>query len=256
MLIDTHAHLYYDDLLKNIDNILEQAIAAGVEKIIVPAVDMATSRTILALSAKHSMIFAAIGFHPCDVYKIKIDDFTELRDLLKHDKVVAVGETGLDYYWDKSNIKIQKQVFRKQIELALDNKLPVIIHTRDSIKDAIEIIREMKCTELKGQFHCFSGDEKDLECILQFDDFYVSFCGNITYKKYEGRDVITAVPTERLLAETDSPFLPPEPFRGKKNQPAWILKSIEKIAEFKNISIVNLADVIQVNTNSLFYKLI
>jgi TatD DNase family protein len=254
MIIDTHAHLYYENLIGEIENILQRAYESGITKVIVPAVDLKTSEIILNLAERYEMIFAAVGFHPCDVKVKDLKEVKHLEDFIHHKKTVAIGEIGLDYFWDKSYNDLQKKFFCTQAELAADAGLPVIIHTRDSIKDAISSLKELNLSELSGQFHCFSGDENDLKEVLSFENFYLSYCGNITYKKYSGLDVVKNTPVEKLLAETDSPFLTPEPYRGKPNEPARIIYSLMKISEVKQIDLDNLKSEIYKNTKSLFKK--
>jgi len=255
MIIDTHAHLYYENLIGDIDNILQRAFESGVTKIIVPAVDLRTSETILKLADSYEMIYAAVGFHPCDVKDKNLMDLKYLEDFIHQDKTVAIGEIGLDYFWDKSYNEHQKNFFYAQIELAADNGLPVIIHTRDSIKDAILFLKDMKLSNLSGQFHCFSGDEDDLKEVLEFENFYVSFCGNVTYKKFSALDIAKQSPSGKLLAETDSPFLTPEPYRGRQNEPSKVIYSIKKISEVKQIEIEILKTEMYKNTKSLFKKI-
>ncbi|HMR39234.1 MAG TPA: TatD family hydrolase [Ignavibacteria bacterium] len=254
MITDTHAHLYYPELKTSLSEVLMRAEDEGIKKIIVPAVDLNTSREVIEMSEKHDMIFAALGVHPCDVKDNQLSVFDELEKLLGHEKVVAIGETGLDYYWDNTNSDDQKIFFKHQIGLAKKFKLPIVIHTRDSIDDAIKIIKEDHDENLSGQFHCFSGDERQLREILELDNFYVSYCGNITYKNFKGSDVIGKTPLNRLLSETDSPFLPPVPFRGKKNEPSYIVNTIRKISEIKEIDLEILLNEISDNCEKLFWK--
>ncbi len=257
MLTDTHAHLYYPEIISDLDEILLRARDVGIERIIVPAVDLETSRTIIELSEKHGMIFCALGVHPCDVNKNELKVIDEIEKLLKNEKVLAIGEIGLDYYWDKSNIDRQKSFFRLQIELAKSYNLPVVIHTRNSTEDAIEIVRENYSENLHGQFHCFSGNESQLNQILdldRFNNFYVSYCGNITYKNFTVTDVIKKTPLNKILSETDSPFLPPVPFRGKKNEPSFMVNTLMKVSELKEISYGDLIKSINENVNALFFE--
>jgi TatD DNase family protein len=253
MIIDTHAHLYYENIIGDIENILKRAADNGIEKIIVPAVDIPTSRKIIELAEKYDMVYGAAGFHPCDISKAETKDIDVIAELLDHEKVIAVGETGLDYYWDKTNIDKQKDFFRLQIELAKDKKLPIIIHTRDSIKDAIEMVKKNYNENLSGQFHCFSGDTGDLKEVTAMDNFYVSFCGNITYKKYPALDAVKEAPVERLLSETDSPFLAPMPNRGKNNEPANVVYTIRKIAEVKEMDEDELRKILYTNAESFYF---
>ncbi|MEO8663992.1 MAG: TatD family hydrolase [Ignavibacteria bacterium] len=252
-MTDTHAHLYYPEILENIEDVLSRAKDAGIERIIVPAVDLETSKTVLNMSEKFDMIYCALGIHPCDVSKHEISVIDELEKLLHHEKVVAIGETGLDYYWDKTHIEKQKSFFQLQIELAKSFKLPVVIHTRESTDDAIELVSENYSEDLSGQFHCFSGNTQQLDRILSLENFYVSYCGNITYKNFEGVDVIEKTPDDRLLSETDSPFLPPVPYRGKKNEPSYIIHTLKKISGIKSKEYENLIQSINKNVDKLFF---
>lgn len=236
MIVDTHAHLYYEDILNNIDDILKRAEDAGIEKIIAPAVDYKTSMQLLELSAKYPMIYAALGIHPTDVNKYEYSELEKIEKLFDNAKVVGVGETGLDYYWDTSYNDKQKEFFRLHIEIAKARELPVIIHTRNSIDDAIQVVKENNSEKLKGQFHCFDGTTEQLDKVTDLKTFYVSFTGNVTYKKYAFAETVAKVPMNRILSETDSPFLSPLPHRGKPNEPSYIVNTIKKVAEFKNVS--------------------
>lgn len=254
MITDTHAHLYYPEIISRLDDVLSAAKDNGIERIIVPAVDLETSRTIIDLSEKHDMIYCALGVHPCDVNKNELKSIDEIEKLCSHEKVVAIGETGLDYYWDKTNAKKQKEFFKLQIELARSKKLPVVIHTRDSIDDAINMIKENHDENLSGQFHCFSGNPDQLHDALSLDNFYVSYCGNVTYKNFDGSDVVKKTPADRLLSETDSPFIPPVPYRGKKNEPSYLIHTLQKISEIKQIEHNVLIEEINKNVNRLFFN--
>lgn len=254
MLTDTHAHLYYPEILDILDEILNRAKDTGIERIIVPAVDLASSLKVLELSEKYEMIYAALGVHPGDVSKSKPDDIDKIEKLLTHEKVVAVGETGLDYYWDTSFVKEQKEFFSLQIEMAISHNLPVVIHTRDSTSDAISIVESFSGKNLKGQFHCFTGNETELDKILNIENMFISYCGNITYKNFSNTEVILKTPPDRLLSETDSPFLPPVPYRGKKNEPSFMLKTLEKISEVTSTGIDDLKETVSLNAQELFFQ--
>lgn len=252
MIVDTHAHLYYDDILNNIDEILKRAEDAGIEKIIAPAVDYKTSMQLLELCAKYPMIYAALGIHPTDVNKYEYDELEKIEKLFDNEKVVGVGETGLDYYWDTSYNDKQKEFFRLHIEIAKQRELPVIIHTRNSIDDATQVVTDNYSEKLKGQFHCFDGTTEQLDKVMALNTFYVSFTGNVTYKKYAFADTVAKVPTNRILSETDSPFLSPLPHRGKPNEPSYIVNTIKKIAEFKNLSEEDMKKNFRENVKELF----
>ena len=254
MIIDTHAHLFFDDIKKDINEVVERALEQGVVKIIVPALDLKTSEEILKLSEEHDIIYAAIGLHPSDIKDANIKDIKTLEKLTEHEKVVAIGEIGLDYYWNKDNMTEQRSFFREQLELAKDKTLPVIIHTRNSIKDALQIIGDASDDRLKGQFHCFSGDDNNMKEVIKLNDFYVSFCGNITFKNFKYKELIENTPVEKLLSETDSPFLTPEPFRGKRNEPSRIVYTIKKMAEIKNMNYDELLKTLYDNAQRLFFE--
>ena len=253
MLTDTHAHLYYPEILDSLPEILRRAEEAGIGRVIVPAVNLETSLNILDLSKEYEQIYCALGIHPCDVSKANPEEIIAIEKLLSQDKVVAVGETGLDYYWDTSNVEQQKDMFRKQIRIASQLKLPVIVHTRDSTDDAITLLKEeYEQYPVRAHFHCFSGTLEQLSDCLSIPDSHVSFCGNITYKKSILDEVISAAPIDRLLSETDSPFLPPMPYRGKKNEPSFMINTLEKISNVKAIPMIELIGAVSKNAEKFF----
>jgi TatD DNase family protein len=254
MIIDTHAHLFYEDIVSDMDNILKRAEESGIEKIIIPAVDLKTSEKIVSLCDKYDMLYGAAGFHPCDIKETNPDNIKHLEDIISHPKIIAIGEIGLDYYWDKSYKDKQFVFFKEQIELAKDKNLPVIIHTRNSTPDAVKIVKEKYDSRLKGQFHCFSGSEKDLDEVLNLENFYISYCGNVTYKKFGDMESLLKTPVDKLLSETDSPYLTPVPFRGKKNEPSYLKYTLKKIAELKNTDNKILEDTVYNNCMKLFFS--
>jgi len=182
-------------------------------------------------------------------------DYTELEKIEKlfdNNKVVGVGETGLDYYWDTSYNDKQKEFFKLHIEIAKARELPVIIHTRNSIDDAITLIEANYSEKLKGQFHCFDGSVEQMQRVMKLNTFYVSFTGNVTYKKYEYAETVAQTPMDRILSETDSPFLSPIPYRGKPNEPAYIVNTIKKIAEIKDVNEEEMKKSLRENAKTLF----
>lgn len=255
MIIDSHAHLYYDDIISELDKVLERAVESGVSRIIVPAVDFETSKKIISLCDKNEMIYGAVGFHPGDIKETKEEDIKLLEEFLQHPKIVAIGEIGLDFYWDTSYKDKQFFFFKEQIEIAKDKNLPVIVHTRNSTNEAIEIIKEKYDDRLKGQFHCFSGNMEELNNILELQNFYVSFCGNITFKNYKDSEIVKNTPVNRLLSETDTPFLAPDPYRGKRNEPAYLKYTLKKISEIKATDLNELEDSIYQNIMNLFFTI-
>jgi TatD DNase family protein len=253
MIIDTHAHLYYPQLLKDIEGIIQRAKTNQVVKIIIPAVDLKTAETACNLSEKYDAVYCAVGFHPTEIKKHNLSELKELEDFISHKKTVAIGEIGIDFYWDKSNLSQQIEFFESQINIAKQQNLPVIIHTRSSFNEAFEIVHR-NSHNLRGQFHCFSEDVSSAQKVLSLENFYLSFCGNITYNNFKKVDTIRAVPLNRLLAETDSPFMTPMPFKGNDNEPSYLKYTLEKIAEIKSIDYQALIKHLYSNTIKLFFE--
>jgi len=250
LFFESHAHLYFEHYDEDRDKLINELLSTEIDGIINVGVDIETSNLSIKLAEKYEKIYAAVGLHPTDLKSNSDDDIKELRELLKHKKVVAIGETGLDLYWDKVPLKTQNKYFIKQLELALEEKCPVIIHSRDAEQETLKVIREVS-DKYSGVFHCYAGStETALELIEK--GFYISFTGNITYKNNDREEVIKALPLDRLLLETDSPFLTPVPFRGKRNDPSKLRYIAQKIADLKNISIEEVARVTSENTRKLF----
>ena len=235
MFFDTHAHYDHSRFKEDRDAVLSALPAAGVGLVVDPGCDLASSRAAIALAEQYSYVYAAVGIHPEDCAGITDNDLEELRILCGHEKVVAVGEIGLDYYW-KTNPprEFQQEIFRRQLELARELNLPVIVHDRDAHGDCLEMIREFP--DLRGVFHCFSGSaEMALELLKR--GWYLGFDGPVTYKNARrAGEVLAVTPLDRILLETDSPYLAPEPFRGKRNDSRYLFHIAAKVAECKNIS--------------------
>lgn len=230
MLIDTHTHL--DDARYNSDRdaMIARAREAGVETMITIGCDLATSRSAVALAAHYPFVYASIGVHPHEVKHITDSWYDDLRQLARHNKVVAYGEIGLDYHYNHSNPEEQRLRFREQLQLARELKLPVIIHTREAQDDTIRILKEERASEIGGVFHCFSGDAWLAKDALDLG-FYLSFSGILTFQNATMlRDIAKTVPADRLLIETDCPYLTPIPHRGKRNEPAYVKHVAETLA--------------------------
>lgn len=256
MFIDTHAHLNYPDILEDIDTVLGGAQDAGVEFIIVPATDYRSSLDIIELVQKYDMLYGAIGIHPTELKNFHEKQLNEIDNLSVSDKIAAIGEIGLDYYWKPYDKELQHYVLKAQLQIAENRKLPVIIHNRESSEDLMQIVSETnKDRTLQGQFHSFSGDEEMAkECIEM--GFYISFTGNLTYKPNEktliAHEIIKNTPLDYLLLETDTPYLPPVPYRGKRNEPSYIKHTAEKIAELKGMTVEEVGRVTTVNAKKLY----
>lgn len=252
MFIDTHAHLFFPNFNGELDQVLERAQTAGVEKIIVPGTDLATSALAIQLADKYEQIYAAVGIHPHDTKEWKDDLIDEIRSLASHEKTVAIGEIGLDYYYDFSPKKVQINAFEKQIELAVELGKPIVVHNRESNNDLMNIIRRYKNSDLRAQFHCFAGSLNDAYELIEMGHF-ISFPGNITFKKMDSlRNILSGIKVENLLLETDSPFMTPEPYRGKRNEPAYVALVAEKVADVHNLTIEEVAKTTRENVNKLF----
>lgn len=239
MLIDSHAHLNFPELLSDIDGVLARAKEAGVEKIINIGTSLADSRTAIELARKYDNLYATVGIHP-DSPSPSASDWSEFEKLAIALKVVAIGECGLD---NKTGLPNQKEIFEKQIEIARKLDLPLVIHVRD----AWEEILKMDLSKNRGVFHCYSGSANFLP------NFYYSFAGNITFKNaHQLRDTAKLVPLEKLLVETDCPFLAPEPLRGSRNEPANVRITVQTLAKVKNVGFKELAKATAKNAEKLF----
>lgn len=252
MYTDTHAHLFYPNFNGEVEQVIERAVNAGVNQIIVPGTDLATSKKAIDLAEQFDSVYAAVGVHPHDTNEWNDSFIDTLEEFSKHPKVVAIGEIGLDYYYDFSPKDKQLIAFKLQIELAIKVDLPIIVHNRESNDDIMDIIRSYKTTNLRGQFHCFAGSIKDARELIDMGHF-ISFPGNITFKKADDlREILKGVSLDKLLLETDSPFMTPVPYRGKRNEPSNVLLVAEKIAEVHGVSLEDVSRITNYNAYKLF----
>ncbi|QXE01778.1 TatD family hydrolase [Terribacillus sp. DMT04] len=252
MLFDTHAHINDKQFAEDREEMLQRALDAGVSRLVVIGCDAEGITSAIELAEKHDFVYAAIGWHPVDAIDMTDADLERVEELSTHPKVVAIGEMGLDYHWDKSPKGIQKDVLRRQIQLAKRVKLPIIIHNREATADIIPILREEGAAEVGGIMHCYS-DEADL--VQEFLDmnFYISLGGPVTFKNARApKEVAKMVPADRLLIETDCPYLAPHPNRGKRNEPAYVKLVAEQIAELRGIGYEELAELTMRNAERLY----
>jgi TatD DNase family protein len=253
MLIDTHTHL--DDRRYDADRdvILARAREAGVERMITIGCDLSTSRAAVALADHYPEVYASVGVHPHEVKHIAPGWYDELRRLAAHEKVLAYGEIGLDYHYNHSPADEQRARFREQLHLARELRLPVVIHTREAQEDTIQILKDEWSADLGGVFHCFSGDAWLAKDALDLE-FYLSFSGIITFQNAGMlRDIVKTVPVDRLLVETDCPYLTPVPHRGKRNEPAYVRHVAETLAALSNgADIEAMAERTSANARRLF----
>jgi TatD DNase family protein len=223
-MIDTHCHLYSEGLIEQADEIITRARDKGIDRFYLPAIDSSTHEQMIGLETRyHSICHAMMGLHPCSVTAAYNDELAIVKEWLGKRPFVAIGEIGLDYYWDTTFKMEQQEAFRIQIDWALERSLPISIHTRNAMDDTISIVEEYVDKGLKGIFHCFSGTAADAERILK-TGFYFGLGGVLTYKNSGLADAIADVPIQRMVLETDAPYLAPVPFRGKRNDPAtWYI---------------------------------
>jgi TatD DNase family protein len=251
-LIDTHAHLDSGQYDADREAVIARAAVAGISHILTVGCDLTSSRASVELAAAHLAIYAAVGIHPHDALQATDEGLAELRALCAQPKVVALGEIGLDFYRDRAPREAQRDAFRRQIRLAREVGLPVIVHDRDAHEEVLAILREERTAEVGGVLHCFSGDLAMARACIELG-FYLSFPGTITYPKNEAaREVVRAVPVEQMLVETDSPYLAPQAHRGRRNEPAFVRHTAGMIAEIKGLSVEDVARITTLNAFTLF----
>lgn len=252
MLFDTHVHVNAEQFNEDLEDVIERAQEAGVNNMVVVGFDRPTITRAMELIETYDFMYAAVGWHPVDAIDMTEEDLKWIEELSSHPKVVAIGEMGLDYHWDKSPKAIQMEVFRKQIRLAKKVGLPIIIHNREATADIVNILKEEEASEVGGIMHCFSGSaETAMECIDM--NFYISLGGPVTFKNAKKpKEVAAAVPLDRLLIETDCPYLAPHPYRGKRNEPSYVKLVAEQIAEIKQLSVEEVSQATTNNAKKLF----
>lgn len=235
MIFDTHAH--YDDEAFNEDRekLIDEISRSEIRKIVNVGANLVTSQNSVDLSEKYDFFYAAVGVHPDDAAEVTEEGIERLRELAKGKKVVAVGEIGLDYYWNKENSDLQKTAFKRQIELARELSLPIIVHSRDAAADTMEILHETDAGKLGGVIHCFSySPEIALESVKM--GFYIGIGGVVTFKNAKKiKESVEAIPLEKIVLETDCPYLAPDPFRGKRNSSLYLEYVVKEIARLKGI---------------------
>jgi len=251
MVVDSHAHIDDEQFDADRDEVVARASAAGVSLIINIGADMDSSARSVALAEKYPGIYAAVGMHPHDAKEMQEADYVQLEHWMTHPKVVAIGEIGLDYHYDLSPRPVQKEVFLRQLDIARKTGKPFIIHEREAHADMLDIIKT-SARGLQGVFHCFSGSVETAREYLKMG-FYLSVAGPVTFTKSgKTKDVAKFVPLGQLLVETDSPYLTPHPFRGRRNEPAHVRIVAEEIATLRNLSIEELAAATTANVRRLF----
>tara|TARA_B100000676_G_C18061855_1_gene838323 strand:- start:110 stop:871 length:762 start_codon:yes stop_codon:yes gene_type:complete len=251
-MIDTHCHINDEKYKHDIDIIVQKAIDSGVKKMICVGVDLETSEKAILISNKYEQVYATVGYHPHESKDAPQRYIYELEDMAKNSKVVAIGETGLDYYYNISPKSIQKNIFNEQIELSKDLNIPIIMHNRNSDKDLLSIIESSKLDY--GVVHCFSSDWGMAEKLLKLD-IKLSFTGMVTFIKDPIEEVLKKIKLDDFFLETDSPYLAPNPHRGKRNEPAMVNLIAQKIAQIKNVPLEIIVESTTKNALSFFKRL-
>lgn len=251
MLIDTHAHLYDEKYQEEkIEELVKRARGAGVQKIIVNGTNKETSLKSIALAEQFDLIYAAIGLHPSEVKDETDEELKWLESLIINNKVIAVGEIGLDYYWDTTHMEKQKKMFIKQIQIANKFNLPVIVHSRDAIQDTYDILKENR---VNGVLHAYSSSLEMARKFIQLG-YYIGVGGVVTFPKAKNiKEVVKEVPLEYIVSETDCPYLTPVPFRGKMNRTEYVSFVVEEIANIKNIPVSIVIEEIARNVKKIFH---
>ena len=250
--IDTHAHLYSSPIKENIEGIMKNAMDNGIDTIIMPAIDSTTLEAMLEVEKTYpENCMAMMGLHPCSVKENVKEELAIIEAQLQKRKFIAIGEIGLDYYWDKTFMNQQMEAFEIQMQWALDYKLPIAIHTRNAMGETIEAVKPFAKKGLRGIFHCFSGSKESAEQIISMD-FHLGLGGVLTYKNAGVAEAIKDIPMEWLVLETDAPYLSPVPYRGKTNEPSYMIQVAMKLAEIKNLPLHEIASITTNNAEKLF----
>ena len=257
-MIDTHSHIYEPPFNADREEVIQRARQAGVEHILLPNINADSIAPMLDMCRRYpGYCFPMLGLHPEDIeedYKQVLANMKALLAAPDH-PYIAIGEIGLDYYWDKSKVKEQEETFRMQIEWAIEYHLPLMIHSRSAHSQLVAAISEYKDEKLSGVFHCFGGTAEEAQELLQFPDFMLGIGGIVTYKNSSLPETLTSVPLERIVLETDAPYLAPVPHRGKRNESAFVIEVLRKIAVIYNVSEQQAEDITNSNTKRIFQRI-
>jgi TatD DNase family protein len=258
-MIDTHSHIYEPEFDTDREDVIRRAREAGVEQILLPNINAESIVPMLNLCHQHpGYCYPMLGLHPTEVepanYKQTLSNMQEMLEKPNH-PFIAIGEIGLDYYWDKSNEKEQEDAFRNQIEWAIKYQLPLVIHARSAHRRIVDIMAEYRDNLPYGVFHCFGGTEEEASELLQFQGFMLGIGGVLTYKNSNLSKVLTTVPLERIVLETDAPYLSPVPYRGKRNESAYVTEVLQKVADIYNVSKQETESITNNNAKRVFRRM-
>lgn len=250
--IDTHAHIYSEEILPEVDAVINRAADNGIDKICMPAIDSSCLESMLQMEASYpKQCFAMMGLHPCYVKENYKEELAIVQQWLGKRKFVAIGEIGLDFYWDKTYTVQQHESFVTQMQWALEYELPIIIHTRNAMGETIEAVKPFAKKGLGGIFHCFSGSKESAEQITGMG-FHLGLGGVLTYKNAGVAEAVKDIPMQWLVLETDAPYLSPVPYRGKRNEPVYMLEVAKKLAEIKSMPLHEVAEITTQNAERIF----
>lgn len=253
MFTDTHAHLYAEEFDADRSEMMERAMKAGVSRFFLPNIDSSSIDVMMKMAADFpGRCFPMMGLHPCSVKENFRQELEVVKQWLDKEKFCAVGEIGIDLYWDKTFLEEQKEAFRLQIQWAKEKKLPIVIHARQSLNEIFELVDELNDENLKGIFHCFSGDYVQAQKVISYGGFKLGIGGVVTFKNGGIDQYLSKIPVEYIVLETDSPYLAPVPHRGKRNESAYIPLVAEKVASLYQLNISELAQITTQNTKEIF----
>ncbi len=253
MLIDTHSHIYLPQFEEDREAMIQRALDLGVTKILLPNINLESIPMMDALYAQFpNVCYPMMGLHPCDVKENWKEVLSEMEMLLQSKKYYAVGETGIDLYWDKTTLPEQIAAFGVQVEWAKKYQLPLVIHARESFNEIFEVLDRLNDERLRGVFHCFTGSVEQAQKVMSYRGFMMGIGGVLTYEKSGLDNVVAEIPMEYLLLETDSPYLTPKPFRGKRNESAYTRYVAEKLAQVKNLSLQEVGTITSANAEKMF----
>lgn len=252
ILADTHTHLYLDEFDNDLEEVIKRAENSGIKFFFLPAVDSSTHTKMIEAERRHpGKLFSMMGLHPCSVKENYTEELAVVKDYLQKRTFAAVGEIGLDFYWDKTFTDRQYEAFEIQMQWALDYKLPIVIHTRNAMKETIAAVKPFAVKGLRGIFHCF-GDSYDAALQITEMGFYLGIGGVVTYKKAGLENVLDKISIDCIVLETDAPYLPPVPYRGKRNESSYLKIIAERVAEIKNIKPEEVAEITLANAQKIF----
>jgi len=252
-IIDTHSHIYDQQFDDDIESVIERAKVAGVSHILMPNIDVNSIAKVNNYTKKYvGYCLPMMGLHPTDVTATWKQDLVEIKQQFSQNKYIGVGEIGIDLYWDKSMLEEQKSALEEQLRWSIEFELPVSLHTREAISETIQCIENVGTTQLRGVFHSFGGNTEELQKILELENFYIGINGSVTYKNSTLPIVLQNTNLEHIVIETDAPYLPPVPYRGKRNEPSYTTYIVKKLSEIFNVSEAYVKKITSINAEKIF----